>query len=361
MNIIREKLVIISYGSFGDVLDYPKILESLSGDLECIFFGIGAKNSQNVNVKIVITHLRKFFKRIFFIISGIKFIKKNNPEYKIVSYFPGCFLLGLFLSKAVLDIRTGYISSSSFINFIMNLILRIESLFFYRVFIISDGLRIKLRIKKSKSLIVPVGCDSPNPIKDSLESNSKNNYIYLYVGTFFNRNISKMISSYCKFIANRNYKFSSLIPKFLIIGALNDAEIRKYSDMVNQLNCSKFIEIIGRIPHQDLKPYFEKADSGIAYIPQIDCYEYQPPTKILEYMSYGLPTLATSTFANKDLLEAGTGIIKDDSINDFAKGFEFLYENKTLFKKDIIMQKAILYSWERLAKGTIFPFLKSIR
>jgi len=113
------------------------------------------------------------------------------------------------------------------------------------------------------------------------------------------------------------------------------------------------------LEHRELEPFFRKASAGVAYVPELWCYQFQPPTKILEYMSYGLPTLATATSANKDLIDSFNGVIADDSIEGFSKGFTKIYRNAQMFDSRLIRERSKSMSWERLALDKILPFLRT--
>ena len=65
---------------------------------------------------------------------------------------------------------------------------------------------------------------------------------------------------------------------------------------------SDIVSCIGRVPHHDLKKYFDEANVGVSFVPLLAHYQYQPPTKTFEYLMSGLYCIATSTIANKEII-----------------------------------------------------------
>ena len=65
----------------------------------------------------------------------------------------------------------------------------------------------------------------------------------------------------------------------------------------------------GRIDYYKLKPFFDKCNVGVSYIPIRDYYQYQPPTKTFEYGLSGLVTIATETKSNQEVINNCNGIL----------------------------------------------------
>lgn len=352
-----EKLVLVSFGVFGDVLDYPKTLSFLSSVMQCFYFGIGDELPNDSSIRIVnAATTDRWPKRLFFMFFAWRFIKRVNPDHVVVSYFPGCSVLAFVLPNPVLDLRTGYISTSRIRTWCMNLLTLLEAKCFRRVMVISDGVRRNLHISKAKSEIVPVGCDQPT--FSPKERGADLDFIFVYVGTFFNRRIPQMIAAFSEFVKAKKSSFSQMRPKLVIIGASDSRDVDECLGIAAELGSSDYVDILFRLDHRELEPFFRMASVGVAYIPELWCYQFQPPTKILEYMSYGLPTLATATSANKDLIDKFNGVIADDSIEGFSRGFAKIYSNAQTFDSLLIRRRSEAMSWESLALKKILPFLR---
>jgi glycosyltransferase involved in cell wall biosynthesis len=60
---------------------------------------------------------------------------------------------------------------------------------------------------------------------------------------------------------------------------------------------------------------------ALAYVPDFPAWRYQPPLKIIEYRAIGIPIVATSVGANRDLvIEGVNGILVYDSVDSLYQG-----------------------------------------
>ena len=74
----------------------------------------------------------------------------------------------------------------------------------------------------------------------------------------------------------------------------------------------------------------------------------------------GLFCMATSTKANKDLINNDNGILFNDNAHDFAKALEEVFLNKSKFDSTKIRETVKEYSWQNLVENNLLPFLKSL-
>lgn len=86
----------------------------------------------------------------------------------------------------------------------------------------------------------------------------------------------------------------------------------------------------------------------ISYVPKVDYFEYQPPTKLIEYLACNKPAIATDTIAQQEILEWYDFLVhKDDQQSTYEK-ISWCIENiETLHNKNyrIIVEK---YSRKKL-------------
>ena len=69
----------------------------------------------------------------------------------------------------------------------------------------------------------------------------------------------------------------------------------------------------------------------VSYVLKIDYFEYQPPTKLIEYLACNKPVIATNTIAQEEIMRSFEDLIcRDDcesvrsKINYFIENFERL-------------------------------------
>lgn len=129
-----------------------------------------------------------------------------------------------------------------------------------------------------------------------------------------------------------------------------EGELRKLS---SDYKVNEYIHFIGKVKYSDLPLFFCKADIGLCTLFPTELIKYSFPLKAIEYMSSGLPVIATDIGDLGELIKNGEcGITIEYNINDFV--------NKTL---DMIADKdkirlygengkklAINYEWNNIFK-----------
>jgi len=83
--------------------------------------------------------------------------------------------------------------------------------------------------------------------------------------------------------------------RLLIIGSFADGKLkREISDFVKWEKIEYKVEFLGRIPYDETHSIIKNCDLGLALLHPIGNYLNSYPTKIFEYMSLGLPVLASN-------------------------------------------------------------------
>ncbi|CCK81817.1 glycosyltransferase [Desulfobacula toluolica] len=269
----------------------------------------------------------------------ISYLRRNSVDVCFIVYFRGCSLLKLLLPKKnfVFDIRTGYIKQNVLSGMIYNFFLRLESIFFRHITVISKSLAEKLKLE-NKSKILSLGSI---PISD--RKGDFNDVKLLYVGTLLNRRIDKTIRGLYAFL-QKNAAAENVI-QYTIIGDSDHDELEQLKGLVQKLNLEKHVHLLGRIPFDQLKPHFDTHNIGVSFVPIIPCFDVQPPTKTFDYLLSGMPVIATSTSENKLVINKGNGVLIDDTIEGFASGIESIYKGHPQFKYQEIRSAAQRYHW----------------
>lgn len=282
----------------------------------------------------------KFFRLLFFsILSCFKIYR----EGKVVFYYhPFVFLssvIGFNGSRFFMDVRTGSVSHSNLKRRLSNSILKFNSFFFKNILVIDEGLARYLKLNSFS--VVPLGADTSRVLGNShICYRKEDKKVFLYIGTLSGRRLDEFIKGLSMYM--QKYQDFNLI--FNVVGDGLGQELQDLKSLVSRLGMSECVNFLGRLPHQESMNYITEADYGVAYVPVIDCYQYQPPTKIYEYGMAGLPILATKTFANISLMSDDVGVLVNDTPSSVCEGVREII--RKTFYSEVIMQSFASYTWE---------------
>lgn len=279
----------------------------------------------------------------------------HKKKYDLVFHVYGRFTLLLRLMnlkrKFILDIRTGSLSENRIKRTIKNYKISGTSLFYRRVSIISESLRKKLGVRKSKTIILPLGGEKlTNTVKkfDVIKM--------IYIGTLDKRNIHETIEGLAHYIKkNKNHDINS----YDIIGFGKQPTIRKIKETISKNNLEEIVKFHGRMIYNKLKPFLMNSNCGIVYIPQTKYYETQPSTKLFEYILSGIPVIATNTYENRVHLIDECGIISEDNPVDFSNAIDRFVKKTPSFDTEQIKNLYKLNEWQNITKHILEPFIES--
>ncbi|WP_215191793.1 hypothetical protein [Exiguobacterium sp. s7] len=233
---------------------------------------------------------------------------------------------------------------------------------------ISNDVAKELKLQKFK--IIPLGGDYRRDKK-----NKNTNYYdqvelsILYLGTLENRSIENFIRGFEKFQYELDDSERSKVV-FNIVG--------KYEDDDKQLIFNKFIESLnkknihinyhGAKYTDQLDYFFENNQVGVSFIPQLDYYDLQPPTKTYEYLTNSLYCIATNTSSNREILNG-----LSEELYSIIKNYQDIVEIKQILKKIYLDRKKIKYNhlnnhnlkivpkkyhWEHVVSDCLVPIIK---
>ena len=178
-----------------------------------------------------------------------------------------------------------------------------------------------------------------------------------YVGTLKQRDINKTIEGLILF----NKKYPEVKFYYDIVGFGMPQEEELVKSLIKDNNLDDKIEFHGRINYEELVPFFEKANLGVAYVPMTPYYDCQPSTKIYEYVLSGMYCIATNTYENRILIEPINGIICDDNAESFCEALERYYKmDKTSFDSAEIRKSMAKYEWSNVVNGQLFAIMQKL-
>jgi hypothetical protein len=351
-----KKILIISPGQLGSHVGTLQYCELLSLSYDITYLGISENKNYIFSQRIETIHIeskKNTFSRKYSLFKTLKQLNKGS-QYDIcmINYFIGCSLSLLLFKKPIfVDVRTSYISKSSFMRFLLNTLLMIEVNFFKNITVISQGVKMYLKLPK-RSFVIPLGCPD-----FEILSKSYIDFNVLYIGTLNNRNISKTIIGFISF-----YKklVNPINVTYNIIGYGTSDEIAEIESNIKLSNLGSIIKYHGEIRGVELKSFYNKSNIGLSYIPINNFFNYQPPTKTFEYLSNGLITLATNTFENSLLVNNLNGLLINDTILDIEQGLRTIYDNRYSYKTADIQFGMNQYTWSNIVHNILIPYMNKI-
>lgn len=353
---MKPKLLIINKAAFGSHVDTYKYCQYLRKKYDITYICIKPKGEiiepfEGVRVIYTTNKLLRILRGAIYIIYCILFALFYKGKIFVV-YFPQADYIKkvLFWKKMILDIRTLEISSIDEERRKYDAKLIKTCSYYDHISIISEGVRDKMKIDYLKTSILPLGADvisSSN--KDFVQIN------LLYVGTLTGRKIEDTISGFKLF--SEKYPDNNFI--YNIVGDGKNNILEKLSNIIDDFHLSDRIFLHGFIPYNKLKPFFDKSNIGVSYIPITDYYNYQPPTKTYEYILSGLFTIATNTYSNKEIVNNINGILIEDSPESFSQALEYIYLNRN-FDSNNIRETLQEHIWEKIINNNLIPILEKM-
>ncbi|MHA1285501.1 MAG: glycosyltransferase, partial [Promethearchaeota archaeon] len=182
----------------------------------------------------------------------------------------------------------------------------------------------------------------------------QNDIVFIYVGTFNNRNIEVTVESFIEL--RKKYKNV----KYIIIGNGIQREYEKIKNLC-EMNKKLGLIFVGYIPYTYISNFLKIAKIGVAYIPMQEKYNYQPTTKLFDYLLAGIPVIATKTYANMKVFKNKFhGILVNDRKEEFLNGMIYMIKNINKFDCYKIFESAQSYSWESITRKKLAKYLEKI-
>ncbi|MCD9497747.1 hypothetical protein [Photobacterium carnosum] len=336
----KKSILIVNRKQYGYHTDSYQWALNLSSEYNvtyiCIDIGLDKIEANNVNVIYIKCGGNKLKRALEFLKKSIK-MSKDNMDDTLVIYFPMCFLMGVLNKSSILDFRTGNVNKRKFIRDMMDLLSYLESFFYQRVTIISEGLRKRLFLSESKTTIVPLGAEII-----SSKDKEFNKIALFYIGVLDLRCIHETIFGLSKYIKSNNV---SLPITYDIVGYGNKKTIEQIKTAIDICDLSSIIKFHGRLNHQEAKVFFDNCNVGVSYIPMTSYFDYQPPTKTHEYINSGMVCIGTSTSENKKIITDENGVFCESTAESFSVALNMLTERLSIYSSDNIIKSNLKNSW----------------
>ena len=349
----KKKLLIVDKHQFGyltDVYQWCKYLSSIY-DITVISADVGDSKFSIPGVRVFLVNFKlpRTIRALLFILTALIYVAQCNGVI-LVEYFQGCSILKKVFrwKRMMVDVRTLSVSPDKAHRDNYNKRLQKDLKDFDEVIAISEGVIKQMNI--SNVHLLPLGADCISMIPKTYNDELR----LLYVGTFRWRNLEDTIEGVKLFHeSNPTIKIS-----YDMVGAGEVGQVEKFKLLAKELGLEHIITLHGQIPYTELKPFFDKCNIGISYVPMTDYYDCQPPTKTYEYILSGLFCIATATTSNRELITRDNGLLIKDNAKDFALGLEQYLKIKNDLNDTLIRQSLADSTWKRIVADKLLPILR---
>ena len=350
----NKKLLIVAPYQFGELSDcyYWAKYSTIEG-WNVTYIGYKSKGGRlkarsfpGVRV-IEVPHLRNRFIHGLSFYSAIIFsILLGRFRNVIICSFPGVKILGKLFKQRniVIDIRTLSVSKDSNRRKQMDDSLRSVLPFFSKVTAISEGVQKQLN---HPSYLLPLGAEPLSATPKKFD-----NMRLFYIGGFDNRDIDVFLKGLSLFQKKHNLSVT-----FDIVGGGSEKTECELHSLVSSFGISG-VTFHGYLNHDEAKSLFDSCNIGICYVPITDYYQYQPPTKLFEYLLSGMACIATKTIANKKVVTNENGILVDDNAESVCEGLYKLSSNLVSYNSATIVKHSMQYHWEKIVREDFLPLFQ---
>ena len=306
-----------------------------------------------------------------FTVTAARFLNKHR--FSIVhiesscAYFSVLRLLAPNCSRFIYHCLSYPLSHSYYKRLKEQLKVACQSFFMDRIMLQSEATKCHwagLRAS-NKVAILPVGFDKDTlyPIPEGLKNDLRrslglpnNHFLLVYCGIMSRpRNLTQLLTAFKR--VTREIKNVTL----LMVGqgpALTELKI-----LASSLGIKEHVVFTGRVPHERVRNHIAMADVGVSYIPITDGYNYNPPLKTFEYLACGLPTIATRTLSNCEIIRDGfNGILCDDTPEGLSRSTISLLRDKRMrIRLKTNARSSILdFDFSKIALSHLIPIYRTL-
>jgi glycosyltransferase involved in cell wall biosynthesis len=281
--------------------------------------------------KIDITHVRD---GVLPAVMGIYFDNKYDIplSFQLTSYFLGFTNEEIKLRKNAKSIFR-YITGVFYEKIYHHIITRAK------LFLpISERMAEYYQIDGMKRKILPLPVCISNDFlnyenKSRTINDGKNKNIIICIGQILRlRKPEFLINVLKKVVSNKGYDDLEL----LIIGPSFERDLIPDLKMyAKNLDVQHSVKFIGEVPRDRIPEYISQSKIGLSALPPIDAYKVSTPTKTIEYLALGIPTVGNKeVYDQKEILEkSGGGFAVNYDEEEFANAIMWLLDHPEEAKK----------------------------
>lgn len=117
---------------------------------------------------------------------------------------------------------------------------------------------------------------------------------FMYIGTVSQARGRDVMLDAMAILAKKNNSLEQDGAITLTIIGASKSELAYCQQRIIDLNIAEFVSVKGRVSGHEIPPYLAQADVGICLWEQNQWNEFNPPTKLFEYLVAGVPVLASN-------------------------------------------------------------------
>lgn len=338
-----------------DIFYYSKFLSKYEDIKVKVIVSKVNEDISNKNLEIIELWKINYF---LFIIKSFFIIKKINKNEKIdyVYFFaqhPFSVILQFFV-KYLLNIKTIYDVVSWPIgkwlfSFISKITIKLWVFFSNKYVVLDNWLIEKLNLPKIKNNeIISMWFDEEIFRENkniNLFNKKENEIIFTYIWTLdITRNLEIFIKAFIE-----NIKINNNIKLYFIWDWSWENNLKNISK--NYID--KNIFFLWKKEHKEIPDYINSSDILVSYVPKVEYYEYQPPTKLIEYLACNKPVIVTNTIAQEEILNWFEFFIHRDDLESTKEKIWYFIKNIEDLKKNNYSELVENLSWKKLVKKIV--------
>ncbi len=340
---MKKKLIIVGLIQFGYNTDSFKYCEYLADEYDITYIGFEEDRERIIKLGVDVIYVKRnnrLLRKLRLLLSVFSSALKQKDAIIFCAYFRLVSLLSIALPfrNIFLDYRTGSVSPNMFKNWFKNCNMKVDSLFFRNISVITEDLKKHLKLPK-KTKILPLGSDSISFTNKSFESIKM-----LYVGTLTGRQIEKTIFGVSEFLE----KYPEVSVEYFIAGGGDNSLIKK---KIAKYNLHNEVKLLGFVPNDEIVQYYDNCNLGICYAPVTKYYLHQPFTKLYEYYMSGMPVISVKLLDSVRRINNENGVLCDDNEQSFSDAIEKIYLNRNSYNSQQIRESVKDFSWENISKN----------
>lgn len=346
----KDRLIIVSPRQYGCQTDYLKYVEYLPERYRVTFICLDQGETRfecnNAEIKYIKSGTKQL-SYIFFIIYTFLYLLFHTGKV-MVTNFGGCRYLKMLMPwrKMIVNIRTVSVDKDPQRAALQNKRILKDVLPFDRIIMISKGGAEQLHLPKDKVDIVGLGADIISDIPKTYES-----LHLLYVGTMNHRDIPKTVKGFHQYLLETGDEDAM----YDIVG--DGEELKEVLDYVKTNNLQNRIVVHGRKRYDELKPFFDKCNIGVAFVPINEAYRHQPPTKTYEYINSGLYAIATKNQVHIETVSSESGILIQDTSEDFCSALKEIKQRPIIYQH--VLEGGKPFLWQSIIENELITSLEN--
>lgn len=351
---MNNKLLIIAPYQFGELSDcyYWAKYATIEG-WNVTYIGykykhreVKERSFQGVKVKSVMHYSNRKLLGLMFYLKCIFEILFHYHNNIIICRMPMCQILPKIFPNRniILDVRTLSVSKDSKTREKNDNALKDLKKLFKKCSVISEGVGQKIGAPYN---LLPLGAE---PL--SVKPKSFDKMRLFYIGTFDNRNLSIFIEGLALY-----QKQTGNYVSFDIVGGGSPEETLIIKDTIDNSGV-KNIRMHGYLTHDEAQKYFDECNVGVCFVPVTDYYQYQPPTKLYEYLLSGMVAISTNTISNEEVMNERNGVVISDNAKSVCEGVKRLSNNLTNYNSTDIVSQSKKYHWAEIVKHNFLTLAK---